>query len=150
MILEFRGTKGMMDFHVDCGYLQEDEAFEHSQVLQNWPAAESPFVARAAKTVKVGDNVELDLSTFVCFAGDLALRLSDSCAVSLDLDLTGLSPAGGKLQARVAETLSGVSPPYCADNPGFLAYALSWFSQNRPFVRLFLMDGVFWVQAVKK
>ena len=147
MIIELRGAERMRRFEVDCGYLQEDEAFEVSPVLANWASTDNRFIARAAGNVKVGDDMALDLGAFIGFAGELALGLPDSSAVVIDLNVTGIA-SGDKVKARLAAVLDGVTPPHDADNPGFLPYALPWFSRNRPVVRLYLMDGVFWIEAV--
>jgi|SRR3990167_3893569 len=146
MIVELRSRQLMHRYDVDCGYLQEDNAFEVNRMLPNWPAAENLFLVRAARNAEVGCHVELGLEAFVAYVGQLALSLPDGSAAVFDLELT-TAEAGSIAHANLSAVQVEVTPPIEADNPGFLHYALTWFTATRPEIRLYVMQGIFWVEA---
>ena len=131
-------------FNVDCGYLQEEDAFESNQLLSEWPAAENIFLAKRAQSARPGAQLELPVLDFVSVVGQVGLNLAEGMAAELELKIAKTS-AGLKVTALYVANHSGTIPPIEADNPGFLTYALSWFGDRRPTVRMYVMRGLFWV-----
>lgn len=133
-------------FSVDCGYLQEDDAFEVNQLLSDWPAADNVFLAQRARSLLPGATLQLQISDLVTVIGHFGLNMADGVAAEFELNLE-MNGTGSKVDATYVAEHSAVIPPIEADNPGFAAYALSWFGVRRPNVRMYVMRGLFWVAA---
>lgn len=136
----------MQTFNVDVAYLQEADAFTANHLVQNWPAAANPFLKRSAGNARPGTQGSLALEDFAQWLGELALALPAFDGVALDLHLTHDS-SGYQVEYTVGERIANVDSPIEADNPGFVRYALTWFAKHRPGIRLFVTDGLFWVQG---
>lgn len=131
---------------VDLGYLQQDDAFETCQLLTNWLPSSNPFLRNAAKTIQVGAKGSLLPRAFVELISEIALGLQPNAAVAMDLVVASID-SGQMSTYVVAHRCDNFSPPLEADNPGFCTYGLEWFAQNRPALRLWIMQEIFWVEA---
>lgn len=137
---------GALTFVVDLGYLQEDDVFDTCQLLTNWEHSASPFLRKAAGTIQVGDHGSLPPKAFVELISEIALGLQPNAAVAMDVVVASLD-SGQMSTYVVAHMSANVSPPLEADNPGFCVYGLEWFAQNRPKIRMWIMQELFWVEV---
>ena len=144
MITQLRSHHLKPQFNVDCGYLQAADAFESNQLVSEWPAAENVFLAQRVRSVRPGSELALPVLDFVSVMGQIGLNLPDGIAAELELKFAK-STSGLTVTARYVANHSETVPPIEADNPGFFAYALNWFADRRPRVRVYIMRGLFWV-----
>ncbi|MCK1788919.1 hypothetical protein [Pseudomonas violetae] len=136
----------MQTYNVDVAYLQEEDAFSANQLVQNWPSAANPFLKRSGGNAQTGAHGSLALEDFAQWLGELALALPAFDGVAVDLHLTH-DGTDYQVEYTVGQRVANIDPPIEADNPGFVRYALQWFANHRPKIRLFVTDGVFWVQG---
>lgn len=137
---------GAHQFVVDLGYLQEDDVFDICQVVTNWESSSSPFLRKAASSIQVGDHGSLPPKAFVELISEVALSLQPNAAVAVDVVVASID-SGQMSTYAVAHISANVSPPLEADNPGFCGYGLEWFAQNRPTIRMWIMQELFWVEV---
>lgn len=145
MLIPFRSKPAMQTYRVDTGYLQEEDAFDVNQLVEDWVPARNPFLKRSAANSVAGSHGCLPTEEFVQWAGEYALSLPIDSAVHIDLQFAR-DANGLRITYTVGQCVPGVIPPIEADNPGFLSYALNWFSERKLGIRVFVCSGLFWVE----
>ncbi|WP_409286802.1 hypothetical protein [Pseudomonas guariconensis] len=131
---------------VDVEYHQEEDAFDTSKILADWERPANAFISASAKSAQAGSQGALPLDGFVDWLSAFALELPNHMVGALELTLER-SPGGIAVQYTVISRNEGIEPPIEADNPGFVRYALTWFAERRPAIRLFVSAGLFWVEG---
>lgn len=147
MLTPIRSKKVMQTYNVDVGYLQEEDAFDVNHLLPNWLPSTNIFLERSASQAKLGASGLLSQQDFTLWLSDLALSLPAHTGVALDLFLTESSGVT-QVSYSLADLIANIDPPIEADNPGFLNYALTWFRSRRPNVRIYVTEGLFWMEGV--
>lgn len=133
----------MDDLDTDTSYLEQDDAFVVNSLVEEWPTTSNPFVQRMVSKLSSGSSFSrMSLQEVMDLIGTAAVaRPRETITYDLDLQvdadlLINLTVVG----------ISNTNPPISADNAGFCAYAISWFSRQRPLFRLSVRaDGLFWV-----
>ncbi|ORL58861.1 hypothetical protein [Pseudomonas putida] len=138
----------MQAFTVDARYLDEEDAFDVNQVLENWRPSSNVFFRRSAANAPVGFKGSLPVADFTQWVADHVLSLPSHTGVIVDLSLAR-SDAGTTVQFTVAGHVPDIDSPIDADNPGFFEYALQWFAVHRPSIRAYATEGLFWVEEMK-
>jgi len=133
------------DFDTDTSYLQEPDAFEVNQEVQEWPVVRNPFLDRMALRLKAGFSGTLSIEDFMgLVAGATAQQPNTVFEFSVTI---GPNTENSLTVSFVVREVSKTGyAPLSADNAGFFVYAMNWMAKNRPTFNLGVVgDQFFWV-----
>lgn len=139
----------MQTYIVDTGYLQEEDAFDVNQIVEDWEPASNVFLKRSAANAQPGSQGSLNLDEFVHWVSEFARSLPPNSGSALDL-LLNCSNSSVQVDYTVGSLLAEIDPPIEADNPGFLRFALNWCSTRRASTRIYVTAGLFWMEKNDK
>lgn len=138
----------MQNYTVDAAYLDEKDAFDANEVLVNWRPSSNVFLKRSAAKAQVGFQGSLTIADFAEWVAEHVLSLPSHTGAALDLAMVS-GPSGIQVRFSVVDRVPDIDSPIEADNPGFLEYALKWFATRRPTIRVYVTEGLFWVEGLK-
>lgn len=133
------------DFDTDTSYLQEPDAFEVNQEVQEWPVTRNPFLDRMANQLKAGFAGKLSVQNFM---GLVAAATAQQPHTVYEFSVTIGPDAENSLTVDfvVREVSKAGYAPLSADNAGFFVYAMNWMAKHRPTFNLGVVgDQFFWV-----
>lgn len=132
----------------DNSYLEEMEAFEVNEFLEEWPQSVGGFLSRLAMNIREGSFGEFGAGDFETLVASVAYRLPENSVTRVHLAFV----AGGdevRVNYQFGPTSTNALAPIEADNPGFFAYAMRWFARSHSRIDLCISRDYFWVEVAK-